>query len=415
MPSLVSEYTSVDDALSKVTSKIRVRRTMERVSVESAFHRVSSGKVVAPHDVPKVPTSHMDGFAVIHNDIKGAGPSRPQTLKLVGSAGPGSRSKHQVGKGEAVQVATGAILPPGADTVVPKEYAELSQGKVVVKLAADEGSYVYGAGDDFQKGDVVLAKGRWLRAQDIGLMVGLGFTKVDVWRQPRVTVIATGSELTRSIRPEAGKIRESHSLVFMRLIESQGCVSVDGGVVGDDSKVLARNLRKALTTSDLVITLGGTSAGVKDLIVDTVSNLRPDMLIHGIKLDRGRVTGIASVGGKPVLMMPGPIQAAMNAFLVLGVPLIQALSGREMQGTEFVCRLGRDWKARKRFSDFKKVAYVKLTTGDETIADPLLGETESTGILADADGYFLVPEGVTEMRAGAHVNVRLVAGFSGVL
>ena len=201
----------------------------------------------------------------------------------------------------------------------------------------------------------------------------------------------------------------------MRLIESQGCVSVDGGVVGDDSKVLARNLRKALTTSDLVITLGGTSAGVKDLIVDMVSNLRPDMLIHGIKLDRGRVTGIASVGGKPVLMMPGPIQAAMNAFLVLG-----SLSSKRSQVVRCKAQASlQAWKGLegvgKRFSDFKKVAYVKLTTGDETIADPLLGETESTGILADADGYFLVPEGVTEMRAGAHVNVRLVAGFSGVL
>jgi len=398
--------------LSEVTSKVRVRRSIERVSVESAFHRVSSDIVVAPHDVPKLPTSHMDGFAVVYEGIKGASPSRPLALKLAGKVGPGNQSERRVGKGEAVQVATGAILPPGADTVVPKEYADVSEGRVLVTLAAEKGSYVYGAGEDFRKGDAILAKGRWVRAQDIGLLVGLGFAKVSVWTRPKVTVIATGSELTRSSRPGVGKVRESHSLVFMRLIESQGCVSVDGGVVGDNSKLLVRVLRKALTTSDLVITLGGTSAGGKDLIVDTVSKLSPDILIHGIKLDRGRVTGIASVDGKPVWMLPGPIQAAMNAFLVLGVPLIQGCLGRTTRETELVCKLGKDWEARKRFSDFEKVVYVKLITKDETIAEPLLGETESMGILADADGYIMVPETVTRMNAGSRVKVRLVPGFS---
>jgi molybdopterin molybdotransferase len=389
-----------------------LRRSVERVSVERSFHRVSSGQVVVPHDVPMLPTSHMDGYAVIQEDIEKATPSHPLALKLVGGAGPGARPKRGVAHGEAVQVATGAILPSGADTVVPKEYVELREGMVMVKLAAEKGSFVYGVGDDFQEGDVAVPKGHWVKSQDIGLMIGLGFAKVDVWRRPTVTVIATGSELTRSTTPRAGKIRESHSPVFMQLVDAQGCVSVDGGVVRDDPRALASALRRALRTSDFVVTLGGTSAGGKDLIVDAVSDLHPDILIHGIKLDRGRVTGIATVDGRPVLMMPGPIQAAMNAFLVLGIPLIQMLSGREMRATEFVCKLGRDWEARKRFPDFKKVVYVKLRTRDETVAEPILGETESMGILTNADGYILVPEGVKKMTAGSPVKVRLVPGFS---
>ena len=412
VPSPISDYTSVEDALSKVRSKMRPRHVAESVPVDGAFHRVSSRQVFAPHDVPKLSSSHMDGFAVISKDTGNARPSRPLALELVGAAGPGARSNRTIKSGEAVQVATGAMLPPGADAVVPKEHAEVSGGKVFVKLAVEPGSFVYHAGGDFRKGEVVLAKGRRVRAQDIGLMIGLGFARMDVWTRPKVKVIATGSELTRSIRPEAGKTRESHSHVFMSLISSLGCVPLDGGVIGDDPRTLAKALRSAVATSDFVVTLGGTSAGGKDLIVDAVAGLRPDVLIHGIKLDRGRVTGVACVRGKPVLMLPGPIQAAMNAFLILGVPLAEELSGWERQDMEFVCKLGSDWEGRKRFSDFKKVVYVRLRKGDETTADPLLGETESIRILTDADAYLVVPEGVTRLTAGTPVKVRLVPGFS---
>ena len=210
-------------------------------------------------------------------------------------------------------------------------------------------------------------------------------------------------------------MRESHSHIFLRLIEAQGSVAVDGGVVEDELKALTGALRKALESSDFVITLGGTSAGGKDLIVDAVASLRPNTLVHGIKLDRGRVTGIASGDSKPILMMPGPIQAAMNAFLVLGIPIIDMLSGREERDGEFVCTLGGNWKARKRFSDFRKVVYVKLRTGDETVAEPLLAETESMRILTDADAYIVVPESVTRLSPGSRVKVRLIPGFSGVL
>jgi len=412
VPSRISAYTAVDVALSTITSKILPNSEVEMVSVEDSLGRTTAREVLAPFDVPKLPSSHMDGFAVISKDVENATASHPRTLKVVGAATPGAREKRVIGKGEAMQVATGAMLPPGADTVIPKENVEVIGDKVVLTLAPEKGSYVYKAGEDFHKGDLALGKGRRIRAQDIGLMIGLGLTKLEVWARPRITVIATGSELTRSSTPEAGKIRESHSPVFLSLLRSMGCIPVDGGVVGDDPKALAEALQKALAGTDFVITLGGTSAGGKDLIVDVVAGLSPAALVHGIKLDRGRVTGIACVKGKPVLMLPGPIQAAMNAFLVLGVPLAKVLSGREEHDTSFACRLGKDWEGRRRFSDFRKVVYVKLRSGAETIADPLLGETESIRILTDADAYFIVPESVTRIRAGTVVNVSLVPGFS---
>jgi len=391
---------------------ITAKRSAETLPVRRAYGRVAADNVVAPVDVPPLATSHMDGFAVISSDVLDATESVPARLIIAGEAGPGVRPKHLVRSGEAVQVATGAVLPAGADAVVPSEFAEVDGREVLVKRAAMPGSYVYGAGEDVRKGEVVLSKGRSIRAQDMGMMIALGLIGVKVWKRPKVSVIATGSELTAASRPKEGKTRESHSPVILRLCATWGCIPVDMGIVRDDSDMLVRTLKRALATSDFVLTLGGTSAGQRDLVIGAVSTLKPDVLVHGIKLDRGRVTGIAAVRGSPILMLPGPIQAAMNAFLVLGTPVLEKLSGNPKIGLEMSCKMGEDWEPRKRFADFQKVVYVKLRHGEEIVAEPISAETESLKLLAEADGYVVVPEEVGRISKGSQVKVRLVPGFS---
>jgi len=184
------------------------------------------------------------------------------------------------------------------------------------------------------------------------------------------------------------------------------------GIIADRPRALSMALRKALASSDMVLTLGGTSAGGRDYIFSAVSSLQPEVAIHGIKMDRGRVTGIASVRGTPILMMPGPIQAAMNAFLLLGLPLMEKLSRRKNSEFEVPCVLSERWEARRRFSDFRKVFYVKLRKKPQLVAVPLLAETESIKVLAEADGYVVVPENVKRIRSGGPVTVRLLPGFS---
>ncbi len=412
MAPVVTDYTPVDDALSAIKANIRPKRTAESVTVLRAFGRVCARDILSPRNVPAFPTSHMDGIAVDASDIESASPSNPALLNVTGAAGPGEHPKRRLNRGEAFRVSTGAALPEGADTVVPVENTELRGDLATVSSALERGSFVFNTGHDIRKGELVLGAGHPVRAQEIALLLGLGFSRVPVWKKPSVAIIASGSELTSSPRPKTGKVRESHRPMFLRLCESAGCAPKDFGIVKDDARAIAKSLRKALAVSDLVITLGGTSAGGRDLIVDSVSRQKPEALFHGIKVDRGRVSGIASVKGKPILMLPGPIQAATSAFLVLGIPLLEALSGKETAGVELPCRLGKDWEGRPRFTGFRKVVYVKLNAGVEITAEPLRGETESLMILAKADGYLVVPEGVARLSAGSPVRVRLVPGFS---
>jgi molybdopterin molybdotransferase len=354
----------------------------------------------------------MDGYAVLTSDLPKSTISSPALLKVIGALGPGKSSSYRLSHGQTIQVATGAMLPPGADAVIPTEAVTVKGRSIVIGVSLDPGSHVFPAGGDVRRGESILKKGHAIRAQDVGLLVALGFSKVRVWPKPRVSIIATGTELTSAKNPRAGKVPDSHSPVFLRLCQALGCVAVELGVVGDDPKELAKMLRKALGMSDLVLTLGGTSAGTHDLVVGVVSELGPEKMFHGIGMDRGRVAGIASVKGKPILMMPGPIQGAMNAFALMGIPLIEALGGRTKSEFEIHSSLGKAWESRKRFSGFRKVIYVKLVGGDKTVAEPLLAETESIKVLADADGYVVVPENIERLDRGEQVKVKLLPGFS---
>lgn len=408
----VEEYTTVAEAMQLIRSRMNAAGRMEVVPTPLSYGRVLSADVVAPEDVPPFPTSHMDGFAVGSRSLRGASGSSPAVLRIVDAAGPGERPSRSLKKGEAVRVATGARLPPGADTVVPVELAKTRGQDLLVGSPQAPGEHVFAAGQDIRRGEEVLHMGNVVRSQDIGTMISLGFLKTAVWSKRRVGVMATGSELTPATRPKSGKVLESHSPIFLSLSQALGCVAVDLGIVGDDPALLTASLRRALSVCDLVVTLGGTSAGKRDYVVDAVSRLRPQALVHGLKLDRGRVTGIACVRGKPILMLPGPIQAATNAFLVLGVPLIEELSGRASAGLAVPCVLDSGWEARRRFSDFLKVFYVKLEGGARAVARPISGETESMKLLAEADGYVVVPEGVSKLAAGDRVSVRFLPGFS---
>ena len=407
----IEAYTGVDDALRRVGEKLRSGRRVQTVQTKDSLGRVSAADVVSPTAVPPFPTSHMDGFAVRSEDIKGASQTTPVTLRISGEVRLGVVTRRSMRNGEAFRVATGSRVPSGADTVVPAELASVDGGLMVVTTAQESGRWVYRSGADVRKGERVLAKGQVIRAQQVGLLLGLGLMRVRVRERTSVAVIATGSELTDASSPRPGRVRNSHSPYFLSLIRALGVIPVDVGIVRDDPRDVARTIRRALRRSDFVITLGGTSVGKADVVGEAILSLKPDLVLHGIKMDRGRVTGVAAVGGKPVLMMPGPIQGAMNAFVLFAVQIIESLEGGVGRRLELHCRLGESWQARKRFPDFTKVLYVRLDAGHE-VAEPLEGETESIRVLSDATGYVVVPENVTRLEKGTAVVVRLLPGFS---
>lgn len=409
----MEDYAGVDEALDGVKASVRVPRATVTVDTAISFGRVSAEDVKAPSDLPPFSTSHMDGFAVRAVDLRGATTENPIRLKTTGQSPLGGAVQKSLRRGEAVRVATGSRIPVGADTVIRSEMVKESGGGILVESELGRGTCVYRRGDDVRRGDLILARGRAVRAQDIGVLLALGVLKVKVSEVLKVAVLATGSELTDATDFTVGRVRDSHSPMFLQLLKAQGCQPVNMGIVRDEREAVVSRLRKALTKSDLVLTLGGTSVGRHDVVGDAVSALGPEVIYHGIRMDRGRVTGVAAVRGKAVLMMPGPIQGAMSAFILFGLPLIRYLGNRTEPEVRIVGTLEKGWKARRGFADFRKVVYVRLKAEEKSLAvEPLAGETESMKVLNEAYGYLVVDETVASLDPGSQVEVRLLPGFS---
>jgi len=189
------------------------------------------------------------------------------------------------------------------------------------------------------------------------------------------------------------------------------------GITPDDIPKIRNKIESAMAQSmDLVLTLGGSSVGTYDLVETAINSMgKPTILFHGVKLDRGRVTGVAVIKGKPIIIMPGPIQGAVNAFIVFAYPIIKLLSGHiKGKPLRVDARMVQEWNARKRFPNFMKIIYVRLRTkkNGEYAADTIVGETESLTTLTMSNGYVLVDERTTHIKAGSKVKVNLLPGLS---
>ena len=413
MVSEIGKYASVTKVLDEILRAMPTRPGVESVPTARAYGRISAGDVFSRENVPRHRSSHMDGYAVKSEDTTSASPTSPVALSVVGEVVLGEEPSSRIARGQAFRISTGSFLPGGADAVVPTEDAKAEGKRITVMVPFTSGRNVFRAGEDLKKGEAVISEGRAIRAQDAGLALSLGIQSVEVFRRPVVAMLATGSELTDSPVGEVGKQRNTHTAIFARLVEAAGGVPLDLGIAPDVRKEILAKAKKGLDSADMLMTMGGTSVGRKDLVGDVVSSLRPRAMFHGIRMDRGRVTGVAVVGQKPVLLMPGPIQGAMNAFLLSGLPIIRRMSGRKDGEIVVRARLKTGWEARRRFPHFVKVLYVSLGIGKTGLeAEPIVGDTESMTVLTKSNAYVVVPEETTSLRSGEAVDAFLLPGFS---
>ncbi len=423
----LSSYISVSAALDKIKSSTNVleQQKVELIPIAQCYGRVLAKDIISKSDIPKYDSSHMDGFAVKASDIANASNTKPIKLRIAGRMTLGTIPKLMSRKNGTYAISTGGFLPKGADTVIPEEEVEEQKWHghhvIVIKSAFPKGSFVYHKGSDIKKDDMLLTKGSLLRAQDVGLLASLHLEKIPVFAKPKVAVIPTGSELTDDLRyskSHANKILNTNSRIIDRLIEEAGGIALDLGVTRDDTEMIAKKIKSALAVANMIITMGGSSVGKYDVVENAIDSIgkKGGILNHGVRLDRGRVTGLGVIKGKPIVILPGPIQGAMSAFIVFVYPMIRRLAGYSYDdGTlKISATLTSSWHARKRFLNFTKIVYVKLFQSKDNLftAEPLHGETGSMMVLVRADGYIVVPENTLEIKAGEKITVCLLPGFS---
>ena len=415
MTKTFEEYVSLKDALKKLRSLAPVRRRRELVALAESYERVLFEDVVSLYDIPSRDSAHMDGYAVRVWDLAGASPTSPVSLRLVKGSPLGVVPRRAVKTGEAQTVLTGGFMPEGADGVVQVERTETHRGQVTFTRAPSAGDYVYAAGRDVKKGDKVLPKGRVLRGTDLVLLGSLHIDRVPVFARPRVAILPTGNELTEDIRDDRpGRVVETHGLFLSKAVRGAGGLPVQMPIARDDLEDMKRSIRASLRTADIVLTLAGSSVGEADLTEAAVDSLgEPGVVVHGMKVHRGRVMGFGAIRGKVVVILPGPIQGAVNAFALMVYPLIRSFLGRGFeQPPSIPAVMGNSWSA-DRYADFTKVVYARAEfTGTEVRVLASVGETEKMTFLTQNGGYLLADENTSSLRKGDRVRFYLLPGLS---
>ncbi|MBI2987063.1 MAG: molybdopterin molybdotransferase MoeA [Deltaproteobacteria bacterium] len=319
---MISVYEAIEVILNQISPL-----SGEEVPILQAAGRVLCEDVCSRRSVPPFSNSAMDGYAVRWQDVAEASPANPVTLRILESVPAGYVAKRRVVEGSAIKIMTGAPLPRGADTVVRVEHTESAGDDVRINRVDGSGSHIREAGEDIQKGQMILEKGKVLSPADIGLMASVGKSRVRVYRRPTVGVISTGDELLEvGDRPRAGKIVNSNSYTLAAAIRETGAISVALGIVRDKRKSLASVFKRALRY-DAVITSGGISMGDYDLVKEALGDVGVEMQFWHVAQRPGHPMAFGRIGRKPVFGLPGnPVSSAVS-FLLYARPALLKLMG----------------------------------------------------------------------------------------
>lgn len=380
----------------------------EKVPIESALYRVSAEDIVSPVSLPEFPRSTVDGFALKAKDTYGASEGNPAILEIVGEVPMGRISEIEIEDGQAVKVATGGMVPKGADSVQMLEFTECIDPRTLhVFKPASPLENILQVGEDIEVGEIALSKGRPVRPQDIGLLAGIGIQEISVFRKPRVAVISSGDEIVSIDQtPTPGQIRDINRYTLSAMVTESGGLPRFFGIAKDRFDDLKRVIEEGLRESDMVVISGGSSVGTLDLTLDVLASIPgSEVMAHGVSIRPGKPTLLAQVDGKPLFGLPGHPVSAMVVFHLFGRPVVKLLAGWN-EGVAFHQRKIRVRVSRNIPSVPGREDYVRVTLEerDGTFwAYPLFGKSGAIAHLARADGLLRIgihEEGLEEGEEG---------------
>jgi molybdopterin molybdotransferase len=408
------ELITVEKALELLFRYAPFRRPAETyVPIEKSCGLIISRDIISPEDLPSFCRSTVDGFAVNSADTFGATESLPSYLNIRGEILMGERPGFVLGKGEAAKIATGGMLPDGADSVVMFEHAQAAGEKMIEAVRpVSPGENVIQAGEDAKRGESILGSGHRLRPQDTGALAGLGLTGVWVYEKPKVSVISTGDEIVPAGEPvRPGQVRDINSYTLSGLISGAGGIPVRRGIFSDRYGVIKEITENCLENSGMVLITGGSSVGVKDMTSGVINDLgSPGVLFHGVSLKPGKPMIGGLVGGIPVFGLPGHPAAVNVCFEVFIRPVLENQSGLTGDSFEKEKRIIRV-KITKNVSSSpgrEEHVAVALERKDGKIwAVPLLGKSGLITTLTRADGTIVIPLRKPGVHEGEMVEVRL--------
>ena len=403
------ELLTVEEALSRIFSTVDVKPLgVEVVDLSEAYGRVLAEDIYAPVDVPPFDRSIVDGYAVRSEDLFGVDELNPGELRVVGLVEPGDSVLPRVGVGEAVEISTGAPIPPGADSVVMVEYTRRAGDRVQVFRSVVPGENVAYTGSDVMMGELVLRRCTVLGGRELGVLAAVGLKHVRVYRRPRVAVISTGNELIPPGSPLTfGKIYDVNNHTILASLRELGAEPVALGIVRDVEGEMEDVISRAERDYDMVVVSGGTSAGLGDIVYRVLAKLGPPgVIVHGLKVKPGKPTVVAvSRNGKLLVGLPGFPSSAIMIFNLIVKPIIARMLCLHYPEVLVKARLAMRVEGARGRRGLYPVSLID--TGDGIVAYPLQAESGAIKVVALADGFIEVPENLEYLDEGETVAVKL--------
>ena len=321
---------------------------IKKLYLVDALGYVLAEDIVADHNSPEFPTSAMDGYAIIHEDMTLG------TLK-VGSINPaGSALKEEVIGGTCIKTFTGSLMPHGADTLIPIENVEVDGDEIIIKEEVPQGFSVREVGENYAKGQMLISKGTKIDFAQIGVMASLNIANVLVYEKPTVAILSTGSELLELGQEQTNdaQIRSSNNYILEAIVNKYDGIPMQLGCIKDDKATITKEISAALDKSDIVVTTGGVSVGDFDFVKDVIYELGCDVIFKGVRVKPGQHIMVARKDDKFIIGLPGFAYSSTVTALLYLVPLIEKLQQGKCSLRKVKAKLKESFIKRAKKAEF---------------------------------------------------------------
>jgi molybdopterin molybdotransferase len=381
----------------------------ESVPVLEAFDRVLYEDVISDTMVPSTDDSAMDGYAVIAEDTFGASRNNPVALRVVGEArAGGSRFFRKVSRGTAIRIMTGAPIPQGADSVIRFEETDEEGGYVRIFSESAKRGNCKCAGESIAKGETVLRKGDRLKSADVGILVSLDHDTVRVYKQPTVSIISTGDELTEiGEGTRIGQTKNVNAYTLYSETRKYNAIPQYLGIARDTIEDVKEKLLKALE-SDVVISTGGVSMGKYDLVKQACSELDIEILFESIRVKPGRPCTFGTKDGKLIFGLPGYPVPTLTSFIQFVRPaLLRLMGAKRIDKPTVNAVLEEDVAAHSGSLTLLRGCFT-IKNGDFYVSTTGSQKSSVLRSMSKANFLIVIPETSAEMRAGERVAIQLI-------
>lgn len=382
----------------------------EKIRTVEAQHRVLASDILSDEDVPSFTRSTVDGFALKSKDTYGSSDVLPSFFEVIGEIKMGQAASIEIKQGQACLIHTGGMLPIEADAVVMIENTQYSSSQEIeVYKSVPPGENIILKGEDIKIGQPVLSAGTVIRSAEIGGLVALGITSIEVKKLPSIGIISTGDEVIPPEQtPQVGQVRDINSYILKAIAEKYGGKTKNYPIVKDNKDELVKSLKLAYSENDVIIVTAGSSASVRDLTADSINELgEPGVLVHGINVKPGKPTILAVVNNKPIIGLPGnPVSAFVIAHMILDniMPFIKGERiGRVTPSIKALLTINVASLAGRE--DWIPVKYIGENSNGRILVEPIFYKSNLIFSLFSAFGFAKIDPDVTGLDANAEVEV----------